>query len=100
MLIERAGYPRWRVQVQIMPERDADDYAIRPFHLTKAWPHKDYPLTDVGVLELNRNPENISPIRAYAHHQAEQAFIVPGAGRGQHQEGQGWQIASERRDDW
>ena len=22
------------------------------------WPHKDYPLIEVGVLELNRNPEN------------------------------------------
>ena len=29
-----------------------------PFDLTKVWPHKDYPLIDVGVLELNRNPEN------------------------------------------
>ena len=22
------------------------------------WPHKDYPLIEVGVVELNRNPEN------------------------------------------
>jgi catalase len=26
--------------------------------LTKVWPHGDYPLIDVGVLELNKNPEN------------------------------------------
>ncbi len=26
--------------------------------LTKVWPHKDYPLIEVGVVELNRNPEN------------------------------------------
>ena len=25
---------------------------------TKVWPHKDFPLQDVGILELNRNPEN------------------------------------------
>jgi catalase len=26
--------------------------------LTKVWPHGDFPLHDVGILELNRNPEN------------------------------------------
>jgi catalase len=29
-----------------------------PFDLTKVWPHADYPLIEVGVVELNRNPEN------------------------------------------
>ena len=56
--IERGDYPRWALKVQIMPEKEADDYAIHPFDLTKVWPHKDYPLIDVGVMELNRNPEN------------------------------------------
>ena len=41
-----------------MPEREAETYRIHPFDLTKVWPHKDYPLMDVGVLELNRNPNN------------------------------------------
>jgi catalase len=41
-----------------MPERDADKTPYNPFDLTKVWPHKDYPLIDVGVMELNRNPEN------------------------------------------
>ena len=40
------------------PERDAATYRWNPFDLTKVWPHKDYPLIDVGILELNRNPEN------------------------------------------
>jgi catalase len=26
--------------------------------LTKVWPHADFPLIDVGVLELNQNPQN------------------------------------------
>ncbi|MFB9244380.1 catalase [Massilia antarctica] len=56
--IENGEFPRWRFQVQIMPERDATTYHINPFDLTKVWPHKDYPLIDVGVLELNRNAEN------------------------------------------
>ena len=41
-----------------MTEEEADNYRINPFDLTKVWPHKDFPLQDVGVLELNRNPEN------------------------------------------
>ncbi|MEJ0092267.1 MAG: catalase [Methylocella sp.] len=56
--IERNDFPKWRFAVQIMPEADADKTSYNPFDLTKVWPHKDYPLIDVGVLELNRNPEN------------------------------------------
>ena len=41
-----------------MPEADAATYRYHPFDLTKVWPHKDYPLIEVGVMELNRNPEN------------------------------------------
>lgn len=56
--IEKKAFPKWRVQVQIMPEQEAETYPIHPFDLTKVWPHKDYPLMEVGVLELNRNPDN------------------------------------------
>lgn len=56
--IEQGDYPQWQVQIQIMPEQDAEHYAINPFDLTKVWPHADYPVIDVGVLELNRNPQN------------------------------------------
>lgn len=56
--IESGNFPRWKLQVQVMPEREAATYHINPFDLTKVWPHKDYPLIEVGILELNRNPEN------------------------------------------
>jgi catalase len=56
--IENGDYPRWRFCVQIMPEKDAERTPYNPFDLTKVWPHGDYPLIEVGVLELNRNPEN------------------------------------------
>ncbi|MDH5524627.1 MAG: catalase [Desulfobulbaceae bacterium] len=56
--IERGDFPKWNVQVQIMPEMDAENYHVNPFDVTKVWPHKDYPCLDIGVLELNRNPEN------------------------------------------
>jgi catalase len=56
--IEKGDFPKWNVKIQVMPELDAEKYPIHPFDITKVWPHKDYPLIDVGVLELNRNPEN------------------------------------------
>ncbi|MFH1085226.1 MAG: catalase, partial [Chloroflexota bacterium] len=56
--IERGEYPKWTFYVQIMPELDAATYRWNPFDLTKVWPHGDYPLIEVGVLELNRNPQN------------------------------------------
>jgi len=56
--IAKGEFPKWQVQIQIMPEKDAETYSINPFDLTKIWPHKDYPLMDVGIIELNRNPEN------------------------------------------
>jgi catalase len=56
--IDRGEHPRWRFCIQVMPEADAAKTAYNPFDLTKVWPHGEYPLIEVGVLELNRNPEN------------------------------------------
>jgi catalase len=56
--IERSEFPSWDFKIQVMPEKDAQNYSINPFDLTKVWPHADYPLIDVGILELNKNPEN------------------------------------------
>jgi catalase len=76
--IERGDFPKWKFQVQIMPEADADKTPYNPFDLTKVWPHADYPLIDVGMLELNRNPEH------YFAEIEQAAFspsnIVPGIG--------------------
>ncbi|VVE75000.1 catalase [Pandoraea captiosa] len=69
--IEAGNFPRWRMQVQVMPEADAATYRFNPFDITKVWPHGDYPLIDVGVLELNRNPENYFA-------EVEQAAFNPG----------------------
>ena len=56
--IERREFPRWTVKVQVMTEAEAAKTPYNPFDLTKVWPHKDFPLIEVGVLELNRNPDN------------------------------------------
>ena len=46
--IESGEFPKWRFCVQIMPEKDAEAYRWNVFDLTKVWPHKDYPLIEVG----------------------------------------------------
>jgi catalase len=56
--IDRGEFPKWRVSVQIMPEAEAGNFQFNPFDLTKVWPHKQYPLKEVAVMELNRNPKN------------------------------------------
>lgn len=56
--IERGEFPRWRMLIQVMPEAKAATYHLDPFDLTKVWPHADFPLHEVGLLELNRNPQN------------------------------------------
>jgi catalase len=56
--IHRGEFPKWKMFVQIMPEDDVHKHWYNPFDLTKVWPHSDYPLIEVGEIELNRNPEN------------------------------------------
>lgn len=68
--IEAGEFPRWTLRVQVMPYEDATTYRFNPFDLTKVWPHADYPLVEVGVMELNRNPENYFA-------QIEQATFAP-----------------------
>ncbi len=76
--IEKGEYPQWTLAVQIMPELDALKCKYHPFDLTKVWPHKDYPLIDVGILELNKNPENyFAQVEQAAFNPAN---IVPGIG--------------------
>ncbi|WP_184717655.1 catalase [Caulobacter sp.] len=57
--IEQGDYPRWTLSVQVMSEQAAKAFPFNPFDLTKVWPKGDFPLIEVGVLELNRNPDNV-----------------------------------------
>ncbi|MDY0973424.1 catalase [Massilia sp. CFBP9012] len=76
--IEAGDFPRWTLYVQIMPENEAATYRYNPFDLTKVWLHADYPLIEVGVLELNRNPENnFAEVEQAGFNPA---HIVPGIG--------------------
>lgn len=76
--IENGDFPRWKLAIQVMSEAEAQQCHFNPFDLTKVWPHKDYPLIDVGILELNRNPENyFAEVEQAAFSPAN---VVPGIG--------------------
>ena len=76
--IDNGDFPRWDMKIQVMTEEQARKCAFNPFDLTKVWPHKEFPLTDVGVLELNKNPENyFADVEQAAFNPAN---IVPGIG--------------------
>lgn len=76
--IEKGDFPRWHMKIQVMTEEQAKKLPYNPFDLTKVWFHKEYPLIDVGVLELNRNPDNyFADVEQAAFNPAN---IVPGIG--------------------
>lgn len=76
--IESRNFPRWTLFVQIMPEAEANTYHLNPFDVTKVWPKGDYPLIEVGVMELDRNPDNFfAEIEQAAF---SPSTIVPGIG--------------------
>ena len=56
--IKRGDFPKWTMYIQVMTQEQADHYRENPFDITKTWPHKEFPLIEVGEFELNRNPEN------------------------------------------
>ncbi|EJG07647.1 Catalase related subgroup domain-containing protein [Methanofollis liminatans DSM 4140] len=56
--IDRGDFPRWTMFIQVMTQEQAKAMPYNPFDLTKVWYKGEYPLIEVGVLELNRNPDN------------------------------------------
>jgi catalase len=80
--IAAGDFPKWDVSIQVMTEPAAAAWEKKtgwsPFDLTKVWPYGDFPRIPVGVLELNRNPDN------YHEHVEQAAFspanVVPGMG--------------------
>jgi catalase len=76
--IEAGKFPRWKLYIQVMTEEQAKTHKHNPFDLTKVWPNADYPRIEVGVMELNRNPENVfAEVEQAAFSPAN---IIPGIG--------------------
>ncbi|MHC1730628.1 MAG: catalase [Bacteroidales bacterium] len=56
--ISRKDFPKWTLKIQVMTETQAKKFKWNPFDLTKVWPHKEFPLIEAGVMELNEIPAN------------------------------------------
>ncbi len=56
--IEAGAYPEWELAVQVFTEEQADRFSFDVLDPTKIVPEELVPLTPVGRLVLNRNPDN------------------------------------------
>jgi catalase len=76
--IEGGNFPKWTLSIQVMSEAQARTHRHNPFDVTKVWPKADYPLIEIGVMELNRWPDNFfAEIEQAAFSPAN---VVPGIG--------------------
>ncbi|WP_036172525.1 catalase [Massilia sp. 9096] len=72
--IAKGDFPRWSVEIQVMDDDTRARWEAKTgwdaFDLTKVWPQGEFPRIPVGILELNRNPDNY-------HQDVEQAALSP-----------------------
>ena len=78
--IEQGDLPSWRLEVQTMTAKQAEDLwetqKINVFDLTHIWPHKQFPLREVGRFTLTENATNyFAEIEQVAFNPA---HLVPG----------------------
>lgn len=75
--IEKGDFPTWKLAVQIMPESDGYEKSFA-FDCTKMWSLEEYPLFELGTVELNRNVTNyFTEVEQVAFSPAN---VVPGIG--------------------
>ncbi len=76
--IARGEFPKWRLCVQTMTSEEARGRLTNPFDVTKTWPESEFPLIELGELELNRNPVNyFAEVEQAAFNPA---ALIPGIG--------------------
>jgi len=56
--IAKGDFPKWELQVQIMEDGEHPELDFDPLDPTKIWPPELFPLRPVGMMTLDRNPEN------------------------------------------
>lgn len=56
--IECGKYPKYELYVQLMDIEEAENLPFNPLDDTKTWPEDRFPLKRVGMMTLNKNPEN------------------------------------------
>lgn len=78
--IERGEFPSWTMAFQTMTAKEAEtlweEKKVNIFDLTHIWPHKEFPLREVGKITLNENAANyFAEIEQAAYNPA---HLVPG----------------------
>ena len=68
--IDNGEFPKWTLYIQVMTDEQAQDFRWNPFDVTKVWFQNEYPLIEVGEMELNEIPNNY-----FAH--VEQSAFAP-----------------------
>lgn len=68
--IAKGDFPKYELCVQLMTPEEAEKLPFDPLDDTKTWPEDVFPLKKVGVMTLNRNPQNFFA-------QIEQAAFCP-----------------------
>jgi catalase len=56
--IENGNFPKWTMYIQVMTEEQSKEFRWNPFDVTKVWFHHEFPLIEVGEMELNEIPAN------------------------------------------
>ena len=57
--IENGDFPKWTMYIQVMTEEESREFKWNPFDITKVWPQAEFPLIEVGEMELNEIPKII-----------------------------------------
>ncbi|MBO0769664.1 MAG: catalase, partial [Solirubrobacterales bacterium] len=74
--IEAGRYPEWDLALQLIPEEREHDFNFDLLDPTKLVPEEEVPLTVIGRMQLNRNPDNFfAETEQVAFHTAN---VVPG----------------------
>ena len=56
--IEAGDFPSWTLHVQVIPFEEGLKRPNELFDVTKVMSQKEFPLQEVGIMTLNRNPKN------------------------------------------
>lgn len=57
--IDQGKFPAWRLKIQVMEIKDELNQRWGdPLDVTKTWPEDQFPLMEIGRMELNRNVDN------------------------------------------
>ena len=56
--IDSGNFPEWELGVQLIPEADEHSFAFDLLDPTKLVPEEEVPVTIIGKMILNRNPDN------------------------------------------